>query len=905
MTTAPASRSMGDSTFDLRTIGQGLPAAALTGQLAEVFANEAAPRLVVEAPPGSGKTTLVPPALAMQVPGRVVVTEPRRLAARAAARRLAHLTGTRLGELAGYSVRGDRVLTPTARVEFVTGGLLLRRILADPELAGTGAVILDEVHERGLDSDLVFALVHQIAQLRGDLSVTAMSATLDAQRWARLLGAGSHILRVPMRPHPLQLLWIPPDAGIHRIDERGVSRAFLTHVADVTQRTYADHPDGSLLVFLPGRHEVEAVTRQLTDAGLPALPLYGTMPAQQQDQVLSDPGPGSRRIIVSTPVAESSLTVPGVRIVVDAGLAREPRLDTRRGLSGLVTVPASRASAQQRAGRAARLGPGLAVRCYTQQSLALAPAEPRPEMATVDLTGAALALALWGDPNATDLSLPDPPPPESLAAAQRTLLSLGGLQEDTANASSDRLGRLRVTERGRRIAQIPAHPRLARALLDGAQRLGAHRAAELVAALNSDGPAPHADLTGLLRALRRGGTPDARQWKRDTQRFTRLLSQTSDATASTGTSVGTDTSVGTGTGAGPASEPRPTDEEALGLLIALGWPEQIARRRDAATAAQAAAHAGPPQTTYLLASGTAAALPRDTNLGGSPWLAVAQAARAHTRDATGAIIRAAAPITETTALHAGATLVQTRLHTVWKNGRLHATRTRTLGAIELAITPIRLTPRTARSEAKRLLSDPLHPLEALHWGTDAQTLRARLALLHRQLGDPWPDMRLGALAGRLDDWLSPELDRLAAGASLSSLNLTASLRRLLPWPDAAQFDMLAPEQIQVPSGSRIRVQYPDPDDPDASPILAVKLQECFGWEHTPRLVDGRVPVLLHLLSPAQRPLAITDDLASFWENAYPQVRAEMRGRYPKHPWPEDPRSAGPTRRTTHPHRPER
>ncbi|MFU0804665.1 MAG: hypothetical protein ACFWTS_04055 [Pseudoclavibacter caeni] len=504
------------SAFDLPTLARGLPAGAVLPGLAAAFARDAAPRLVVEAPPGSGKTTVVPPAIACHASGRVVVAEPRRLAARAAAARLASLTGTRVGDLAGYAVRGERRVSPAARVVFVTNGLLVRRLLADPELAGVSAVVIDEVHERGLDGDLAFALSDEVAQLRDDLTLAVMSATLDADRWAGLLGDDARVLRVPARPHPLRTVWAPPPDGVARLDDRGVTRAFLTHVAATIEHALAAHPEGSLLAFLPGRREVDAVVGLLRGRGIDARPLHGSMSSAEQDAALAEPPEGERRVIVATAIAESSLTVPGVHIVVDAGLAREPRLDRRRGFAGLVTVPASQASVAQRAGRAARLGPGVAVHCCAERELALAPAEARPEIATGDLTGLALALAAWGDPDAADLRLPDRPPAAALETARGTLAALGALARDDA-------GRVRITARGRALARVPAHPRLARALLDAAERIGPERAAELVAALDADLRAPGGDLAALLRELRRGGTPAARRWRRDVRRLARLV----------------------------------------------------------------------------------------------------------------------------------------------------------------------------------------------------------------------------------------------------------------------------------------------------------------------------------------------------------------------------------------------
>lgn len=868
----PGGRHIPAGPFDLARISRGLPAAGVLADLAAAFAAHHAPRLVIEAPPGSGKTTVVPPAIADRIPGRVVVTEPRRLAARAAAHRLAELTGTRVGELAGYSVHGERRVDAGTRVEFVTSGLLLRRLLADPELPGVGAVVLDEVHERELDADLAFALVDEVSQLRGDLAIAAMSATLDAERWAALLGADSRVLSVPMRPHPLQVVWNPAPRGVARLDERGVTRAFLAHVAGAAQRALTEQPEGSVLVFLPGRREVETVVGMLRDLGIPALPLHGSMPAAAQDEVLRPGAAAGRRVIVATSVAESSLTVPDVCIVVDAGLAREPRRDARRGLSGLVTVPVSQASAQQRAGRAARLGPGIVVRCYTEQTFAIAPHEPRPEISTADLTGAALTLAAWGDPDGAELALPDPPPAAALADGQRVLIALGALTTDVD-------GHQRVTDRGRRLARIPAHPRLARALVDGAARIGADRAGRLVAAIGSDARAPGADLAVLWRDLRHGGSPAASRWRQDARRLARLV-QDDEPGARSGAAL--------------------SDDEALGLLTGLAYPERLARLRDRDTSGAPAGTNRPggagagASSAYLLASGTGAALPRGSALQGSRWLAIADVARAHTADASGAIIRAAVPISADAALQAGAALLHDEVTAEWRDDRLRAERVHRLGAIELTRAPAKLDHDEARAHVRRLLADDSEtgsPLRILHWSPAAAELRARLALLHRVLGGPWPAVDAAALSQRLDDWLAPEIDQLAAGRRATGIDLAAPLRRLLPWPAATRLDELVPERLEVPSGSLIRVDYPALDAPDAPPVLAVKLQECFGWDAAPRLVDGRVPVQLQLLSPAHRPLAITTDLASFWNHAYPQVRAEMRGRYPKHPWPEDPRSA--------------
>nr|WP_228489233.1 helicase-related protein [Raineyella fluvialis] len=493
--------------FDLTTIGAGLPAAGLVPALRQALTDRGV--AVVQAPPGAGKTTVVPPAVAGLASGRVIVTQPRRIAARAAARRLAQLSGTVLGREVGFTVRGEQRTSAATRVEFVTTGVLVRRLLRDPDLPGVGAIVLDEVHERHLDSDLAVAMTHELAELRDDLLVVAMSATLDAERWAGLLATTSDhdagpgidtepapVVRAEADLHPLSVDWAPTPPGVARLDARGVTYAFLDHVARTTRRALADHPEGDALVFLPGAWEVGQVVARLAgsivaDAPVDVLPLHGRLTPREQDAALS-PGP-RRRVVVTTSVAESSLTVPGVRLVVDAGLDRQPRYDTLRGMSGLVTVSESRASAEQRAGRAARLGPGAVVRCFAEHDWARMAAYAPPEIATADLTGFALDVACWGAPGAEGLALPDPPPAAAIAAAVETLTDLGALRDG------------RATDRGRAMAAVPVDPRLARALLDGAGEVGAAMAGEIVALVASDERPPGGDLAAQWRTFRRGG----------------------------------------------------------------------------------------------------------------------------------------------------------------------------------------------------------------------------------------------------------------------------------------------------------------------------------------------------------------------------------------------------------------
>lgn len=816
-----------------------LPVVARLGDVGEALA--ARGLVVVHAPPGTGKTTMVPVSVAADVAGRIVVTQPSRIAVRAAARRLAGLLEEDLGETVGYAVRGERRVGVDTRIEFVTTGLLLRRLHQDPELPGVGGVILDEVHGRDLDADLTMALLLDVREtLREELRLVAMSATVEAGRTAELLGGAdpAPVVGVPGALHPVAESWHPLPAGRRRTDERGITPAFLDHVAH-TVRHGLDMYEGDVLVFLPGVAEVEATARRLAGVDADVHPLHGRLSGAAQDRALSQ-GP-RRRVVVSTAVAESSLTVPGVRVVVDAGFSREARTDHRRGLAGLVTVAVSRAAAEQRAGRAGRLGPGVVLRCWSVADHVHLPSHPQPEILTADLTAFALEVARWGAPEARGLSLLDPPPAHALASARDVLAGLGAL--DAAG---------RITNRGRAMADVPTDPRLARALLDGAPLVGARRAAEVVAMLTEEARPPGGDLVAALRALRRGGAGD--RWRAQVRRLERAI----------------------GPGERSTWPSELTDDLAVGLVVALAHPGRIARRRSSGS--------------WLMAGGTGAVVdPREPgSLAGLDWLAVADAdRRTGARDAT---IRAAAPLTEDLALEVAPGLWHEVEEVSWSGGRVAAVRRTRFGAIELSTSPIGDPPMelVARAVRAGLAADGL---EILPWTDTARSLRARLDFLHRTVGEPWPDVSDDALAVDPETWLGPDLARVRGSRDLSRIDMVAALRRLVPWPEAGRLDELAPEHVMVPTGSRVRVDYA-PDQP----VLAVRLQEVFGWT-APALAEGRVPLLLHLLSPARRPVAVTGDLDSFWDTGYPQVRAEMRGRYPKHPWPEDPRAAPPTRRT--------
>ena len=886
-----------------------------------------APAVVVTAPPGTGKTTLVPPLVADVVarllpdgasrPRRVVVTQPRRVAARAAARRLAALLGEPVGRTVGYAVRGERVVGRDTRIEIVTAGLLLRRLQDDPELSGAAAVVLDEVHERSLDSDLLLALLLDArGALREDLRLVAMSATADLTRLPDILGApGSPapVLDVPSPLHPIAEHWAPPPSAVARLGPHGVPREFLAHVAATAERALDERP-GDALVFLPGAREVDDVVARLRRAlpeSVDVLPLHGRLPAAAQDAALAPSAPGRRRVVVSTNVAESSLTVSGVRIVVDSTLTRRLRLDVARVMSGLVTVGVSRSAGIQRAGRAGREGPGAVHRCCTPVDWARSPQAPSPEIASADLTRAALELAVWGAPDGASLSWIEPPPEAAMRVARRTLAGLG-LVEDGA-----------VTALGRAVAALPADVREARALLAAARRIGIRRAAEAAALLTADLRAPAADLTALARRVREGGAV-GRAWRAEAKRLEAAASRADSAAvvaappAPTSAPPSTAPAPSSSTSAGllapavspaTASPPGPAGDgydgydgrvaglaQTVGVVSALARPEWIALRRGPAPMPGRSA-------SYATVGGTGVQLPPDSPLASSPWLAVADVDLTPGRG--DALIRAAAPIDEELALDVAAPWLVQEERTGWVGGRLRSERVRRLGAIELAVAPAGAPSPAAVADVVVAACREQGP-GILPWEGGAAGLRARLALLHRELGEPWPAMDDDSLLARAGDWLAPAVEQLAARSrrfDLGALDLTTALRALLPWPQAARLDELVPERIEVPSGSRVRVEYGACGE---RPVLAVRVQECFGWEETPRVVDGRVPVLLHLLSPARRPVAVTDDLRSFWAGPYQQVRREMRGRYPKHAWPEDPRRPGrpegssPTRRGPRP-----
>ncbi|MFE2591696.1 ATP-dependent helicase C-terminal domain-containing protein [Streptomyces anthocyanicus] len=898
---------------------------------------------VLVAPPGTGKTTLVPLALAGLLGGegvparRVVVAEPRRIAARAAARRMAWLLGERPGASVGYTVRGERVVGRRARVEVVTTGVLLQRLQRDQELAGVDAVVLDECHERHLDADTSAAFLWDVRQaLRPELRLVAASATTDAEGWSRLLG-GAPVVEAHGVSCPVETVWAPPARAVRPPHGMRVDPALLAHVASVVRRALAER-GGDVLCFLPGVGEISRVAGLLGSLeDVDVLQVHGRAPAAVQDAVLA---PGARRrVVLATSVADSSLTVPGVRVVVDAGLAREPRVDHARGLSALTTVRASRAAARQRAGRAGREAPGVVYRCWTEAEDTRLPRFPAPEIKVADLTAFALQAACWGDPDASGLALLDPPPGGAMTAARSVLEAVGAV--DPAG---------RATERGVRLSRLGLHPRLGRALLDaaepgagvsprtapgaaapagrsgagtgasptrpsapghagggtagpaaagagvpGADGLrsgGAEVVAEVVGLLSEEAPREYGDdLVSVLRAARRGGDAYGARWRAEVRRLRAAAEGGDDrrrqrATVESGddrrrqratVESGDDRRRQRATveGADGGRGERVGEDVLAGLVAALAFPERVARKDGG---------------SYLMVSGTRAELPQASALRGAPWIAVAVAdrpvGRGHARVQLGAAVDE-----ETARLAAGALLTE-RDEVHWADGDVVARRVERLGAVELAVRPLAdADPALVRGALLEGLRR--EGLGLLRRSADAGLLRKRLAFLRRRLGGPWPDVTDDALFARADEWLEPELSRARRRADLGRIDAGQALTRLLPWAsgEATRLDELAPERILVPSGSRIRIDYDDPEQP----VLAVKLQEMFGLQRSPEIAG--VPLLVHLLSPAGRPAAVTADLASFWKDGYTGVRAELRGRYPKHPWPEDPATAEPTRYT--------
>jgi ATP-dependent helicase HrpB len=814
----------------------------------------AGPRAILTAPPGAGKTTRVPLALleAEWLAGRrIVMLEPRRLAARAAAAWMAHLLGETVGGTVGYRVRLDTRVGPSTRIEVVTEGVLTRMLQEDPALDGVGAVIFDEFHERSIHADLGLALVLQSQLLlRPELRVLVMSATLDADAVAALLD-DAPVVRSEGRAWPVETHYLArrPEGHTEGIVAASVARAVASH-------------DGDVLVFLPGAAEIRRTAARLAEAALPpgaeVLPLYGDLPQDAQERAIAPSPAGRRKVVLATAIAETSLTIEGVRVVVDSGLMRVPRFSPRTGMTRLETVPVSRAAADQRRGRAGRLGPGACFRLWAESDDAALLAHRPPEILEADLAPLALELAAWGAAEPAELRWLDPPPPAAYAQARELLAELEALDGDG-----------RITLHGRRMATLPMHPRLAHMLLRGA-RIGAQRlAAELAALLSErdvlrarDGT-PDPDIRVRLALLRdsatvpHGHTVDRHLLRRahaEARHWLRRL------------------------GALPPSRQEapegPDDDDAAGLLLALAYPDRIGQRRGG-------------RGRFLLRNGRGASVDPQHNLAGEDWIVAADVA-GHGRDSR--VFLGAALAQEDLERHFAAQLATDR-EVRWDTGAgtVRARAVTRLGALVLGERPL-ADVHPGEVAAALLAAVRSEGLELLPWTDAARRLRERLAFLHTVSPGEWPDVSDPALMESLERWLPAWLP--AHGGSLRDVDMASVLLALAGSGRRPELDRLAPTHIEVPSGSRVPVDYADP----SAPALAVRLQELFGLAETPRVGGGRVPLTLHLLSPARRPVQVTRDLASFWRSGYFEVRKDLRGRYPKHYWPDDPLVAEPTSR---------
>ncbi|MEO5840006.1 MAG: ATP-dependent helicase HrpB [Acidimicrobiales bacterium] len=820
------------------TLSTDLPIGAVLEQIGDALREPGAAAVVV-APPGAGKSTIVPLLLESQAwcAGKVLVVEPRRVATRAAATRMATLRGERVGNGVGWRMRDDTNVSKATRIEVVTEGVLTRMLHSDPALTGVSAVVFDEFHERSLDADIGLAFTLDArAALNPELRMVVMSATLDGAAVAQLLD-GAPIIECVHRQFPIVTSYLASTSASFDAD----------HVAQATRRALREG-DGNVLVFAPGVYEIGQVLRSLQRAdpdssAVEVLALHGSLKPAEQDRVLT-PSPSRRRVIVATSIAETSLTIDGIGAVVDSGFARTSQFDPRRGMGGLTTVRVSRASADQRRGRAGRTAPGRCYRLWSELEHERLREQTTPEIANADLASLALDLVSWGDAAGTHLRFLDAPPPDSLREARRLLRELGIIDDDT-----------RLTDHGKRCATLPLHPRLAHCVL-AAYELGHGPLACTVAALLSDrlpANAASVDLAEQVEMARR--RPQIARRADTIARHVRSIIKVVDS---------------------------PVDVSATGLVLALAYPDRVARRR---------AKAG--SLRYLLANGVGAVLRPHDPLAASEWIAIADI-EARAQDAR---VFAAAALDRVDVEQLFADRMTTVDEAVWDQQAhdVRASRDRRLGAIVVSRQPL---DDAGAAQSAILDGVTREGLRLLPRFADADAFRSRVAFCRRTIGtDTWPDLSDTALLATLDTWLAPFLGGVRRRADLDRVDVSRAVQTLVPRTLLAQLDTLAPRHLTVPSGSTIEIDYDS-----EQPVLRVRLQEVFGWSDTPRVAGGRVPVVLHLLSPAGRPIQVTADLGGFWKGSYPQVRAEMRGRYPKHDWPEDPTKATPSRGVKRPRR---
>lgn len=810
---------------------------------------------VLQAPPGAGKTTRVPLALLDALwlqKQRIIMLEPRRLAARNAAGWMAELLGEAAGDTIGYRTRMDTKVSARTRVEVVTEGVLARMLQRDAELPGVGLVIFDEFHERSIHTDLGLALCLDAQRnLRPELRLLVMSATLDAAPVAHLLD-DAPLITSSGRSFDVEIRYVGA------VPERERLPALARVVIQATQ----EQP-GSVLVFLPGAGEIHKVAALLSATALPAgmsvHALYGDLPRAAQEAAIQPCKPGLRKIVLATSIAETSLTIEGIRVVVDSGVMRVPRFEPRSGMTRLETVRVSRASAEQRCGRAGRLEAGICFRLWSEsEHKALLPFTA-PEIRDADLASLVLELAQWGVRDAQQLSWLDPPPLAAQAQARDLLRRLGALDAQEC-----------ITPHGKAMAQLALHPRLAHMLLRAQEWNLGGAACDLAALLNERdvlkgaGGTREADLRTRLELLRRGAkeqyssnkgigidsaalqriTQSSRQWQKQLR----------------------------------VEPAQAQDMHAAGLLVALAYPDRIAQRR------------GAEGYRYLLANGRGAFLQEGEGLAKAEYLAVADVDGGE-REAR---IYLAAPLDEDELEQACAAQIETVEQVVWNSREraVNARRQRRYGELVLKDDPLQ------KPDPQKVLQALLHGVRelgvaALPWTPATRNWQARMLVLRNRAGDAaWPDVGDAALAEQLDVWLAPYLHGITRWSDVQRVDLLPGLTSLIDWKQRQALDDLAPTHIGVPSGSRVAIDYTQGD----IPVLAVRLQEMFGLGDTPRIAGGRVPLLLHLLSPARHPVQVTSDLASFWKNSYQDVKKDLKGRYPKHYWPEDPLQAQPTAR---------
>jgi ATP-dependent helicase HrpB len=817
-----------------RTFDIPLPIDTVLAQLARTLAGHNTAVLV--APPGAGKTTRVPLAL-LDAPWmgnkKIIMLEPRRIAARASAERMAHTIGERVGETVGYRVRFGSKVSRATKIEVVTEGIFSRQILDDPELSGVAAVLFDEFHERSLDADLGLALARDAQTgLREDLRILVMSATLDGARVARLLG-DAPVISSEGRAFPVETRYLgrKPDVPLER------------QMADAIAMALRADP-GSVLAFLPGAAEIRRTQNLLgervQDAAVEIVPLFGALDAAVQDRAIAPARPGQRKVVLATSIAETSLTIEGVRIVVDSGVARVPRYEPDIGLTRLETVRASRAAVDQRRGRAGRTEPGVCYRLWDEPQTASLAAYTQPEILSADLSSLLLDAAQWGVSDPTTLAFLDSPPAPALKEARSLLLELGALDGDG-----------RITTEGKSLRALALPPRLARMIVDS-HRLGAgEQAAEIAAVLTERGlGGDSVDLDARLDQFRRDRSPRAGSARSLAQRWASQVASTEGA-------------------------PNDDISPSTGIMLAFAFPDRVARNRG--------------NGSFVLANGRGATVDQTSALARAPYIAVAEL----TGIAAQGRILLAAPIAQADIEARFADHIDNVDEISFDRGAmaLRARRKRTLHAITLSEAPMALSPS---AETTRVLADGLITvgLDRLPCSKLLKQWRDRVMFLRKAEGASWPDLSDDALAAQREAWLVPALHDKTSLSQISAQDLSDALMTLLPWELRARLEREAPTHFEAPTGTLLAIDY----EAEQGPTIAVRLQELFGLNTHPAIAKGAVPLVLELLSPAHRPVQVTRDLPGFWRGSYAAVRSDLRGRYPRHPWPEDPASAMPTRR---------